>query len=86
MSAVLDDLKTGIEHLAHDAGHLVNWQTLERGAAVVSELEAELTRLGVDLGPVGAVTAALAELVTVLHDAATGAAPAGEGTTPARES
>lgn len=70
MSA-LDAFREELAHIVDDVkerfGHLVSWERFERGAATVEELEEELTKLGLPLGPLEALTEALLEVARQIH-------------------
>lgn len=78
MTAVglLGELEQRVHVLRERFAHRVTWQKFERAAAVVQELEEEMSALGLPVEPVEAVTAALVDVAGAIHTALDPAAPA----------
>jgi hypothetical protein len=69
--SLLDGLREELGFIGADVrenfGHLLSWDKFDRAAAVVEELEHELTTLGLPLGPVEVITAAVVDAARAVH-------------------
>lgn len=74
LGGLLEELDGHVSRLREGWSHLVHWQSFERGAAVVTELERELSAVGLPVAPVEAVTQGLIAAAEALHSHLTGGA------------
>lgn len=78
LSVLLEELDGHVTKFRDELSHVVSWQKFERGAAVVTELEQELTALGLPMAPVEALTKGLIGVATAVHDHVTAGAAEAE--------